>query len=173
MGKKLKGTAWKFGDNINADQACQFYKYGMDFQIRLNDQKGLASICMTGYDPDFPKKAKEGDFIVGGKNFGSGHMHAHFYFSIKALGIRAVIAESVSHRLYREAVNNALPIIICPSTAAIRSGDSIEVDFKKGTITNEKTGEAIRTEVLSPIHEEIIELGGIDGYIKLRLEKSG
>jgi len=116
MEKKLKGTAWKFGDNINADEACQFYK---NMNIDLNDKNALAKICMTGYDPDFPNKAKEGDFIVGGKNFGSGHMHAHFYYSIKALGIRAVIAESVFHRLYREAINSGLPLIICPSTDPI------------------------------------------------------
>ena len=168
MEKKLKGRAWKFGDNINADEACQFYK---NMNMDLNNREALAGICMTGYDSDFPNKAKEGDFIVGGKNFGSGHMHAHFYYSIKALGIRAVIAESVFHRLYREAINSGLPIIICPSTKAIQNGDPIEIDLEKGVITNERTEEVIRSETLSPLLEEIIEQGGIDRYIKLRLEK--
>jgi 3-isopropylmalate/(R)-2-methylmalate dehydratase small subunit len=168
MEKKLKGTAWKFGDNINADEACQFYK---NMNMDLNNREALAKICMTGYDPGFPNRAKEGDFIVGGKNFGSGHMHAHFYYSIKALGIRAVIAESVFHRLYREAINSGLPIIICPSTEAIQNGDPIEIDLEKGVITNKRTAEVIRSETLSPLLEEIIEQGGIDGYIKLRLEK--
>ena len=166
MEKKLRGAAWKFGDNINADQACQFYK---NMSLDLNNREALAKICMTGYDPDFPNKAKEGDFIVGGRNFGSGHMHAHFYYSIKALGIRAVIAESVFHRLYREAINSGLPIIICPSTQAIQSGDAIEIDIQRGTITNRKTGQVIQSEVLSPLLEEIIEDGGIDGYIKRKL----
>jgi len=168
MEKRLKGTAWKFGDNINADEACQFYK---NMNMDLNNREALAKICMTGYDSDFPKKAKEGDFIVGGKNFGSGHMHAHFYYSIKALGIRAVIAESVFHRLYREAINSGLPIIICPSTGAIQNGDPIEIDLEKGLITNERTKEVIRSETLSPVLKEIIEQGGIDGYIKSELEK--
>ncbi len=166
MEKKIRGTAWKFGDNINADQACQFYK---NMSLDLNNREALAKICMTGYDPDFPSKAKEGDFIVGGKNFGSGHMHAHFYYSIKALGIRAVIAESVFHRLYREAINSGLPIIICPSTQAVQSGDPIEIDIDGGTITNQKTGQVIQSEALSPLLEEIIEDGGIDGYIKRKL----
>jgi 3-isopropylmalate/(R)-2-methylmalate dehydratase small subunit len=168
MEKKLKGTAWKFGDNINADEACQFYK---NMNIDLNDKNALAKICMTGYDPDFPNKAKEGDFIVGGKNFGSGHMHAHFYYSIKALGIRAVIAESVFHRLYREAINSGLPLIICPSTDPIKNGDPIEIEVDRGIISNERTREVIRAEVLSPILKEIIEQGGIDGYIKVKIEK--
>lgn len=167
MEKKLKGTAWKFGDNINADEACQFYK---NMNMDLNNREALAKICMTGYDPEFPNKAKAGDLIVGGKNFGSGHMHAHFYYSIRALGIRAVVAESVFHRLYREAVNSGLAIIICPSTQAIQSGDPVEVDTERGTMTNQKTGQVIQSEVLSPLLEEIIEAGGIDGYIKHRLE---
>lgn len=167
MESQLKGTAWKFGDNINADEACQFYK---NINIDLNSREALAKICMIGYDPDFPQKAKAGDIIVGGKNFGSGHMHAQFYYSIRALGIRAIIAESVNHRLYREAINTGLPVIICPSTIQIKSGDPIAIDVKKGTILNEKTGEVIKAEVLSPVLEAILEKGGIDGYIKFRLE---
>ena len=169
MEKRLKGRAWKFADNINADEACQFYK---NINLDLNNLEALAKICMVGYDHDFPNKAKEGDFIVGGKNFGSGHMHAHFYYSIKALGIRAVIAESVFHRLYREAINSGLPIIICPSTASIENGDLIEIDVAEGKITNERTKEVIRSETLSPVLKEIIELGGIDGYIQSELERA-
>ncbi len=169
METKLRGTGWKFADNINADKACESYK---NMNMDLNNKDALSKICMTGYDPDFPKKAKEGDFIVGGKNFGSGHMHTHFYYSIKALGIRAVIAESVSHRLYREAINSGLPVIICSSTENIKDGNSIAVDLEKGTVTDEKTGKVTNCEVLSPIHKEIVEQGGIDGYIRLKLEKS-
>ena len=169
MEKRLKGRAWKFDDNINADEACQFYK---NMNLDLNNREALAKICMTGYDPDFPNKAKEGDFIVGGKNFGSGHMHDHFYYSINALGIRAVIAESVFHRLYREAINSGLPIIICPSTTSIGNGDLIEIDVEEGKITNERTKEVIRSETLSPVLKEIIEQGGIDGYIQSELERA-
>ena len=168
MEKSLIGTCWKFGDNINADEACQFYK---NRDIDLSDKEALAKICMTGYDPDFPNKAKKGDFIVGGKNFGCGHMHAHFYYSIKALAIRAVIAESVFHRLYREAINSGLPILIIPSSASINSGDPIEIDLAEGVITNKVAGEAINAEALSPILAEIIEQGGIDGYIRNRLQE--
>jgi len=127
---------------------------------------------MTGYDPDFPNKAKRGDFIVGGKNFGCGHIHAHFYHPIKAMGMAAIIAESVNPRFYREAINIGIPIILYQTTEPIKNGDVIEIDVERGMVTHEKTEEVIYTEILPPLLKEIIERGGIDNYIKFKLEKT-
>jgi 3-isopropylmalate/(R)-2-methylmalate dehydratase small subunit len=169
MKKKLKRTAWKFGNHINGDEACQFYK---NKNVSIDDEKALRKICMTGYDPDFPNKVKRGDFIVGGKNFGCGHIHAHFYHSIKAMGMAAIIAESVNPRFYREAINNGIPIILCQTTEPIKNGDVIEIDVERGMVTHEKTEEVIYTEILPPLLKEIIERGGIDNYIKFKLGKT-
>jgi 3-isopropylmalate/(R)-2-methylmalate dehydratase small subunit len=161
----LKGTARKFGDDINADQACQFYK---NMEIDLEDTERLASICMSGYDPHFYQKAKRGDIIVAGKNFASGHMHAHFYLSLKALGIGAVLAETMNRRFYREAINRGLPVMICPSTQGVHEGDEIELDLRKGEIRMLKSGLIIEGEILSPILLDILGKGGLEGYLKGR-----
>ncbi len=45
MEKWPRGTAWKSGDNISADEARQFHK-NMDVGLNKN---ALGKICMTGY----------------------------------------------------------------------------------------------------------------------------
>ena len=89
MKETIKGKAWKFGDDINADKACQLYEnVGVD-KIDINETEKFADFCMTGYDPEFPKKVKRGDILVAGKNFAcGGHLHAPFYLSFKAVGMR-------------------------------------------------------------------------------------
>jgi len=32
----------------------------------------MAGVVMANYDPEFPEKAREGDILVGGYNFGCG-----------------------------------------------------------------------------------------------------
>jgi len=136
--------------------------------VDLRDIEALAAICMVGYDPDFPRKAQRGDILVAGKNFASGHMHAHFYLSIKAIGISAIVAESMNRRFYREAINNGIFALICPSTAAIQESDKIEVNFRTGIIRVVNSGQQIRGEILSPILLEILELGGLENYLRAR-----
>ena len=52
----IKGTAFKFGDNIDTD-AIISAKY-----LVTTNPKELAEHCMETADADFPKKAKPGDF---------------------------------------------------------------------------------------------------------------
>ena len=163
MKEIIRGIARKFGNDINADEACQFYK---NMSIDLDDTEGLAAICMTGYAPDFPQRAGRGDILVAGKNFASGHLHAHFYLSLKAFGIGAVIAESMNRRFYREAINCGLAIMVCPSTKVIQNGDEIEVNLKKGEIRILKSNIQVEGESISPILFEILEKGGLEDFIR-------
>ena len=99
---KAKGTAYKFGDNINTDGIIP-----AKFLNSINP-KELAAHCMEGIRGDFAKKVKKGDLIVAGKNFGCGSSREHAPFSIKAAGISCVIAESFARIFYRNAVKKGI-----------------------------------------------------------------
>jgi len=159
----LEGLARVFGDNINGDVAS---KMGPDTRNKL-DPKFLASLCMTGYDADFPKKAKAGDLIIAGENFGTGHMHPEFYLSLKAFGIGAVIAESISRRFLREAVNAGLPVLECEGIRAIiAEGDRVRLDLSTGKVENLTNGKQVSGHALPPELIAVIQAGGMIPYLK-------
>ena len=159
----IQGAARVFGDNINGDVA-----WGFTAKLVGNrDPKWLASVCMVGYDPAFAKRAKPGDVIIAGQNFGTGHMHPEFYDSLKAFGIAVVIAESVSRRFLREAINAGLPVLECDGIrAAVAEGDEVRVDLVKGNIENLTMGKGIPSNPLPPELIAILQAGGLIAYLK-------
>ena len=61
-----KGTIFKFHNDLDTDQiiASQYL-----LLPNLDEMKGHT---FESLDPDFAKKVKPGDFVVGGENFGCG-----------------------------------------------------------------------------------------------------
>jgi 3-isopropylmalate/(R)-2-methylmalate dehydratase small subunit len=80
-------------------------------------------------------------------------------------GIRAVLARSFSRTYYRNAVNNGLLPVVC-DTRAIREGDRVRVE--SAAVHNETTGETMAAEPLPPVMLEIIQAGGLVGYMVRR-----
>jgi len=158
----LEGIARNFGDNINGDLASR----RSETRGKL-DPQFLASICMTGYDPEFPQRAKQGDIIIAGQNFGTGHMHPEFYLSLKAFGIGAVIAESVSRRFLREAVNAGLPVLECEGIKGVMAeGEKVRLNLLSGLVENVTRGTQIKGYPLPAELIELISAGGLIPYLK-------
>ena len=156
----MKGTAWKFGDDIYTDIIIPG-RY-----LIYTDEERLSAHCMEGLDPDFDKKCKKGDFIVGGKNFGCGSSREHAPIALKGLGVSAVIAESFARIFYRNATNVGIPLLEAPGISKlVEDGEEIEVDMKNATITS-KNGESITFRKLPPFMLEILEQGGLIEYLK-------
>ena len=84
----MKGTVWKFGDDIDTDIILPG-RY-----LIYTDEEKLSQHCMEGLDDKFNEKCKKGDFIVAGKNFGCGSSREQAPGVLKALGVKAVIAKS-------------------------------------------------------------------------------
>lgn len=159
----LEGIARVFGDNINGDVAWGFNSK----KLTTADPQFLASVCMIGYDPHFSKRAKAGDFIIAGKNFGTGHMHPEFYNSLKAFGIGAVIAESVSRRFLREAVNSGLPVLECEGILSMTAeGDRMRLDLASGRVDNLSNGKHVSGHPMPPELMDLIQAGGLIQYLK-------
>lgn len=158
------GKVWKFGDNIDTDAIIPA-RY-----LNTIDPEELAAHCMEDADPDFVNKAKKGDIIVAGKNFGCGSSREHAPLAIKSAGISAVIATSFARIFYRNALNIGLPIFESEEAALkIKEGDEIEIDGQKGEIRNLSRGEVYSFIPFPPFMQELISEGGLMNYVKKRV----
>ncbi len=162
---KQKGKVWMFGDDVNTDLIIPG-KY-----LELVDPEEMAEHAMEGIDPDFSKKIKEGDVVVGGTNFGCGSSREHAPLALKYAGIGAVIAESFARIYYRNSINIGLPALECPGiTEAVEEGDTAEVDILGGTIKNTRTGAELSFTPLPDFMVEVLNDGGLVPYLKKNME---
>jgi 3-isopropylmalate/(R)-2-methylmalate dehydratase small subunit len=161
----LKGRVFKFGDDINTDEIIPA-RY-----LNTSDPKELAKHCMEDADPEFPKKVKEGDIIVAGKNFGCGSSREHAPIAIKAAGVSAVIAKSFARIFYRNAINIGLPIFELPNTEEIDEGDILEIYPETGTIKDLTKGKEFKANPIPADIGKIIEAGGLMEYAKNRIKE--
>ena len=154
-------TAHKYGDHVDTDVIIPA-RY-----LASQDEKELASHCMEDIDKDFRKKAKTGDIIVAGLNFGCGSSREHAPVAIKASGISCVIAKSFARIFYRNAINIGLAILECPEAAeGISDGDSVSVDFDTGVITDETNGKTYQAEPFPEFIKRMIADGGLMASLK-------
>jgi len=122
--------------------------------------------CMEDADPSFVKKAKPGDIIVGGENFGCGSSREHAPIAIKAAGIACVVAKTFARIFYRNSLNMGLPIFESGQLyGAVKEGDEIIIDSAKGTIIITGTNEILRINPIPPFMEELIADGGLMKHI--------
>ena len=156
----LTGKVFKFGDNISTDLIAP----GRLLHLRSNLPE-LAKHTLEDADPTFVKRLKKGDFIVAGKNFGLGSSREHAPLIIKMSGVSAILAKSVARIFFRNAVNIGLPVLIC-DTDKISDGDKLEVDLKKGEITDLTNKTKLYVNPMPDIMLRILEEGGLIPYIK-------
>jgi 3-isopropylmalate/(R)-2-methylmalate dehydratase small subunit len=159
----IKGTAYKFGHNVDTDQIIPA-KY-----LITTDPKELAKHCMEIADADFPTKAKPGDIMVAGRNFGCGSSREHAPLSIKGMDLGLVIAESFARIFFRNCINIGMPILECPAAAQeINPGDQLEVDLDTGTIKNVTQNKSYTAQAFPDFMQNIINAGGLMPYVKQR-----
>lgn len=125
------------------------------FCLNLDEMK---SHTFESLDPDFSKKVKPGDFVVGGENFGCGSSREQAPGVLKALGVKAVIAKSFARIFFRNAINIGLPAIVCKDLPDdVKTGDTMELHMSEGTaVANGKTYSCIKN---AGIHAEYTESG--------------
>ena len=143
----FKGKVWKFGDNIDTDAIIPA-RY-----LTTSDPEVLAVHCMEDADPDFMKKMKKGDMILGGENFGCGHSFARIF--------------------YRNAFNMGLPIFESKDIVdAVKEGNEITVDSARGIITINGTDKFFKINPIPPFMEELIANGGLMQHIAGKRKKN-
>ena len=161
-----KGTIFKFHNDLDTDQiiASQY--------LLLPNLDEMKSHTFESLDPDFAKKVKPGDFVVGGENFGCGSSREQASGVLKALGVQAAIAKSFARIFYRNAINIGLPIIECPEAAkGIEAGDEVEVDFDNGMIYNRTKGTEFKGQPFPEFMQKLIAAGGLVKYTNSKKAK--
>ena len=158
---ELKGKVWRYGDNIDTDVIIPA-RY-----LNTFDPKELASHCMVDIDETFAKNVKDGDIMVGGKNFGCGSSREHAPVAIKASGVPVVIAASFARIFYRNGINIGLPLLeIGDEVEKIKADDELTVNVATGEIKDLTTGDVFKAHPLPGFVQEIAASGGLIEYIK-------
>ena len=148
------GTIFKFHNDLDTDQiiASQYL-----LLPNLDEMKGHA---FESLDPDFSKKVKPGDFVVGGENFGCGSSREQAPSVLKALGVKAVVAKSFARIFYRNAINIGLPVIVCKDLYDhVSDGDEMELSLTDGTAS--VNGQTFTCTKLPPYMQNILDQGGL------------
>src|SRR5574337_543456 len=155
----LYGKAWKYGDNVDTDQIIPA-RY-----LVTSDPTELGQHCMEDADPEFTKKVRLGDVLVGLKNFGCGSSREHAPIAIKAAGVSAVIAKSFARIFYRNSINLGLPLFETEAAERIEQGDDLELNPVTGEIKNLTKGETYQARPLPAFAREIMAAGGLMNYV--------
>jgi len=161
---KVSGKVWKYGDDVNTDVI-----FPGKYTYTVLDPAEMGKYALEDLDPRFAKEAQPGDVIVAGKNWGCGSSREQAATCLTSLKVGAVVAKSFARIFYRNAINQGLPVIQSPKAVeAIEAGETIEIDFEKGTIKTDSGKEF----TFAPIPEYvrgILKDGGLVEHVKKSL----
>lgn len=150
----MPSFAVKQNPNISALEASKYVMY--------SNRPGWASLV------------NEGDIIIGGKNFGCGSSRVAAQ-PLMALGIRAVVAESIARLFFRNCISSGLPVMNARGISRFcNEGDVLQIYFNTGEIVNHSTQGNMNGEFLpenSP-PMKILEAGGILEFLKKEYSES-
>ena len=155
---KFKGRVWVVKqDNIDTDMIF----HNRYLAITDLDEMGQYTFDnLEGWE-DFATKAKPGDIVVTGSNFGAGSSRQQAVDCFKALGLPLIIAKSYGSIYERNAINAGMPIMEADLiTSGLKSGEEIEVDLSTGTVTR-ADGSVIQGRPFSEVQVGIYQRGGL------------
>lgn len=158
----VEGRVWLIAkDNIDTDMIFH------NRYLTITDIKEMGQYSfdnLKGYE-DFAKKAKPGDIVMTGKNFGAGSSRQQAVDCFLSLGISCILAESYGAIYERNAINAAMPILTYkPELIAeldLKDGNNIRVDFASGGITNLTNGKAGKLDRFYDAQMAIYKNGGL------------
>lgn len=170
---RIQGRLWvltapegRLYDDIDTDQIFH-NRYLHITDVAQMGQYALDNL--KGWE-DFARKARPGDVVLAGKNFGAGSSRQQAVDCFRALGIGAIVAESIGAIYKRNAINSGLPILALPGLSAFadrfHTGDEVEVDFATGQVVlNGK--EVFHAEPFSQVQMDIYQAGDLFAYGKV------
>lgn len=170
---KFKGKIWaiieKNGKLIEDIDTDQIYHNAHLHITDINEMGKFAFGNLEGWH-EFPQKAKPGDIIFVGRNFGAGSSRQHAVDCFKALGISLIVGESFGAIYKRNAINSGMPILEVPGLSKLveegkfSTGDEVEIEFIKGKIKNLTNGFEVQGKKPSKVQIDIYLAGDIFKY---------
>jgi len=154
------------GDQINTDLITP----GQYLTAPIEEVK---KHVLEAINPRFAKKAREGDILVAGKNFGCGSSRESAPRALKALGISAVVAESFARIFFRNAVAIGLAVVPCPGISpSFEEGEVLELDLESALVKNMNRKLQLQGKPLPKEMLEVLLKGGITPLLKEMFGKS-
>jgi 3-isopropylmalate/(R)-2-methylmalate dehydratase large subunit len=155
---RVRGRAWVIPvDNIDTDMIFH------NRYLTITDMALMGPFTfdnLSGWE-DFAARARPGDVVVVGKNFGCGSSRQQAVDCFLALGISAVIAHSFGAIYERNAINAGLAILRAPDAlGSLEDGEEVEVDFVTGLIRRQD-GSEIAGHPFSDAQLRIYRRGGL------------
>lgn len=148
------GKIFCFGSDVDTDQiiASQYLLYPSVAE--------MAPHCFESLDENFATAVQAGDFVVARDNFGCGSSREQAPAVLKALGVRAVFANSFARIFFRNAINIGLPVIVCEDLIEhVKPGEELSLDLENGTVS--VGGQNYRCTKLPQKMQEILDRGGL------------
>jgi 3-isopropylmalate dehydratase small subunit len=155
----IKGRVHLLGDNINTDLNCSS-KY-----LPGKDNAYIAQHAYEQVAPGFASRFKAGDVIVAGRNFGINSSREQTVNIMRMMGVAAIVATSFGRLLFRNAINNGLPVIEC-DIAGIADGDEIAIDLAAGNLAVAARHINRMVAVLPPAVQQILAAGGLLAFLQ-------
>jgi 3-isopropylmalate/(R)-2-methylmalate dehydratase small subunit len=159
----LAGLGGRLIEDIDTDQIFH------NAHLHITDISQMGAFALGNLEgwKDFPQKAKPGDILVAGRNFGAGSSRQQAVDCFLAVGIAAIVAPSYAAIYFRNAVNTGFPVLRgeglerLAADGLLRSGDEIEIDLVSGRGRNLTRNEAVVLEPMSVVQAEIYEAGNL------------
>lgn len=163
---RFEGRAWTITDeqaqlipDVDTDQIFH-NKY-----LHITDIEKMGPYTFDNLEgwKDFAHKAKPGDIVIAGSNYGAGSSRQQAVDCFRALGVKLIIAVSFGAIYKRNAINSGFPILTFTGAEAavgekkIANLSNVSVDLEKGTLENLDTGETFQMEPFSVVQKDIYE----------------
>ncbi|MEY8387548.1 3-isopropylmalate dehydratase [Oscillospiraceae bacterium 38-13] len=125
----IKGKVIVLGDDVDTDQILPGYAMAEPYdQLGKFAMAGLAGL-------DFKTVYEPGCILVAGRNFGCGSSREQAPIALKQAQVALVIAKGFARIFRRNSINIGLPVWVADAAEGLKTGDQIEVDLEKGTVT--------------------------------------
>lgn len=182
---KIKGRAWllraKDGRTIDDIDTDMIYH---NAHLAITDPKEMGKYALGNLEgwQDFSKKAKKGDIIIAGKNFGCGSSRQHAVDCFISLGIGLIIAESFGAIYKRNAINSGFPILTAPyilqpspeQESYVNQDDVLKADLSTGVLQNVSKKRRLRKgHPFSKVQMDIYQAGDLFNYARSLMQKKG
>ena len=157
----VQSTVIRYGDHVDTDVIIPA-RY-----LNTTDHAELASHCMEDLDSDFKKKSETSRIIVAGRNFGCGSSREQAPIALKQAQVALVVAQGFARIFRRNCINIGMPVFVADAVKKLHTGEIIEVDLEKGTIT--APCGVIEANPLSENVLKTLEYGGLIPRVRAEL----
>ncbi len=171
----LSGKTWilldqqgKLIEDIDTDQIY----HNSYLHITETQQMGQHALGNLEGWKDFPQKARPGDILIAGRNFGAGSSRQQAVDCFISLKIGLILAPSFGAIYFRNAVNSGFPVLKCPeldqlvAQRILESGNEIKIDMRSGKGINISKERPFDVEPMSAVQYDIFKAGSLFLYGK-------